>query len=92
MHLACHRKTGLGTAASRLPHHRAFQKNLLILSDTGELQLVKADPKKFQLKGRFQAVGRTTRTCPALADGFAYIKGPRQLVCVDLRAVTPWYA
>ena len=63
-----------------------FQDNLLILSDTGELQLAKASPKGFQSKGRFQAVGRTTRTYPALADGFAYIKGPRQLICVDLRA------
>jgi outer membrane protein assembly factor BamB len=63
-----------------------FGDNFLILSDNGELQLAKASPKGFKLKGRVQAVGRTTRSYPAIADGFAYIKGPRTLVCVDLRA------
>ncbi|MEY2407943.1 MAG: outer membrane protein assembly factor BamB [Verrucomicrobiota bacterium] len=63
-----------------------FKDNLLILIDTGELQLAKASPKGFKTEGRVQVVGRTTRSYPAIADGFAYIKGPRQLVCVDLRA------
>lgn len=57
----------------------------VILSDTGELQLATATPKEFKIKHRAQVVGRTTRSYPALVDGFAYIKGPRQLVCVDLR-------
>lgn len=57
----------------------------VILSDTGELQLATATPKEFKIKHRAQVVGRTTRSYPALADGFAYIKGPKQLVCVDLR-------
>jgi outer membrane protein assembly factor BamB len=57
----------------------------VILSDTGELQLASATPKAFKIKHRTQIVGRTTRSYPAIADGFAYIKGPRQLVCVDLR-------
>lgn len=51
-----------------------FKNNLLILSDTGELQLVKADPKKFQLKGRFQARGAHPRTYPALAAVPALLK------------------
>ena len=63
-----------------------FGDNLLILSDSGELQLAKASLKGFKPAGRVQVVGRTTRSYPAIADGFAYIKGPRQLVCVDLRA------
>ena len=58
----------------------------VILSDTGELQLASATPKEFKIKHRAQIVGRTTRSYPAIADGFAYIKAPRQLVCVDLRA------
>lgn len=61
-------------------------KNLLILYDTGELHLVEANPKAFKSLTRLQVVGRTTRSYPALADGFAYVKGPRKLVCVDLRA------
>lgn len=63
-----------------------FGDHLLILSDRGELMLAKASPKEFKVTSRFQAVGRTTRNYPALADGFAYIKGPRKLVCLDLRA------
>ena len=58
--------------------------NLLILCDTGELQLAQASSKEFKVKSRVQVVGRTTRNYPALADGFAYIKGPRKLVCLDL--------
>ena len=63
-------------------------KNLLILFDSGELQLVEANPKEFKVKARMQAVGRVTRSYPAIADGFVYIKGPKKLVCVDLRAQT----
>ena len=58
----------------------------VILSDTGELQLATATPAAFKIKHRAQVVGRTTRSYPAIAGGFAYIKGPKQLVCVDLRA------
>ena len=54
--------------------------------DAGELQLAKASPKEFRVKSRFQVVGRTTRSYPAIGDGYVYVKGPRKLVCVDLRA------
>jgi len=57
----------------------------VILSDTGELQLAVGTPKEFKIKQRVQLVGRPTRSYPAIADGLAYIKGPKQLVCVDLR-------
>lgn len=57
----------------------------VILSDSGELQLANVNPKEFKIKHRAQIVGRTTRSYPAIADGFGYIKGPRQCVCVDLR-------
>lgn len=60
-------------------------ENLLILSDSGELQLAAASPKGFKIKSRAQIVGRTTRNYPAIADGFAYVRGPRKLVCLDLR-------
>jgi len=60
--------------------------NLLILSDSGELLLAKANPKEFQVKSRAQIVGRTTRSYPAIVDGVVYIKGPKKLVALDLRA------
>ena len=65
-----------------------FGSNLLILSENGELQLARASPKEFRVKSRVQVVGRTTRSYPALADGFAFIKGARKLVCMDLRTKT----
>lgn len=60
-------------------------EQLLILSETGELQLAVATPTEFRIRQRAQVVGRPTRSYPAIAAGFAYIKGPRQLVCLDLR-------
>src|SRR5438445_805002 len=60
--------------------------NLLILSDSGELQLAKASPSEFKIKARAQVVGRTTRSYAAIADGLVFVKGPRKLVCLDLRA------
>jgi len=59
--------------------------DLLILSDTGELQLAKASPKEFKIKARAQVVGRTTRSYAASADGFVFVTDPRKLVCLDLR-------
>ena len=60
--------------------------NLLILYDTGELVLAELNPIRFKPRARMQVVGRTTRSYPAIADGFVYVKGPKTLVCVDLRA------
>jgi outer membrane protein assembly factor BamB len=62
-----------------------FDDHLLILSDNGELQLAALSPQGFKVKGRVQVVGRTTRSYPAIADGLAFIKGPKALACVDLR-------
>ena len=60
--------------------------NLILLLDTGELVLGKATPRGFQVKSRVQAVGRPVRSYPAIADGYVFIKGPKELVCLDLRA------
>jgi hypothetical protein len=31
-------------------------------------------------------VGRTTRNYPAVVDGWVFVRGPKKLVCLDLRA------
>ena len=59
--------------------------DLLVLTDRGELLLAKADPGRFSIQSRAQVTGRTTRSYPAIADGYVYIRGPRQLLCLDLR-------
>ena len=62
-------------------------ENLLLFLDTGELQLAKASPKGFKTSSRAQIVGKPARSYPAIADGYVFVKGPRTLVCVDLRGV-----
>ena len=57
-------------------------EHILMLMDTGELVLAMATPKGLQIKSRAQIVGRPTRSYPAIVDGFAYIKGPKELVCL----------
>ena len=59
--------------------------DLLILHDTGELALARATSKGVQIKCRAQVVGRPARSYPAIVDGYAFVKGPRELVCLDLR-------
>lgn len=61
-------------------------ENLLILAERGELLLAKASPKEFKVKARAQITSRTTRSYPALADGYLFVKGPRKLICLDLRS------
>ena len=61
-------------------------ENLLMLMDTGELVLARATPKGLQIKSRAQVVGQPARSYPAIVDGYACIKGPKELVCLDLRA------
>jgi len=60
-------------------------ENLLMLLDTGELVLARATPKGLEIKSRAQIVGRPARSYPAIVDGYAFIKGPKELVCLDLR-------
>ena len=59
--------------------------DLLIITDQGELMLVAADPTKCIIKTRAQVTRRYTRNFPAIANGLVYVKGPRKLVCLDLR-------
>jgi len=61
-------------------------ENLLISLDTGELLLARATPKGLQIKSRAQIAGKPTRSYPAIADGYAFLRGPKTLVCLDLRA------
>ncbi len=58
-------------------------KNLLLLTETGELVLVAADPKEFKELGRVQVCGANWCN-PAYADGKLYLRDARELICVDL--------
>jgi outer membrane protein assembly factor BamB len=78
-------QTGLIRAAG----DRAFAtlivmgKNVLMLTDGGELVLFAAQPARFEAAGRTQACGATW-CAPAYADGSLYLRDAKTLFCLDL--------
>ncbi len=60
-------------------------KNVLMLSDAGELILFAADPQSYSEAGRTQVSGNNWCN-PAYADGRLYLRDARELLCVDLIA------
>ena len=61
----------------------ALPKNLLALTDTGELVLLAAQPGEYSELGRVQVCGRTWNF-PACANGRLYVRDARDLICFDL--------
>jgi outer membrane protein assembly factor BamB len=60
---------------------------LIVLSDQGELSVVKATPDRFELLARTQAVGGKCWTTPILAQGRIYVRNSKgELVCLDVRS------
>jgi outer membrane protein assembly factor BamB len=70
---------GFGDYASVM----AFQDKLLVMSDAGELRLLKADPTKYDELGRLQACGKTW-SYPAYTDGKLYVRDGAKLFAVEL--------
>ncbi len=58
-------------------------KNILTLTDGGELVLFAADPAGYRELGRTQACG-VTWCNPAYADGRLYLRDAKELVCLEL--------
>ena len=61
----------------------AIGKNLLVLTDLGELVLVAANPDKYVELGRQQICGKTW-SFPAFADGRLYVRDTKELQCLEL--------
>jgi outer membrane protein assembly factor BamB len=61
----------------------ALGKNLLLLTETGTLVLVAADPAEYKELGRAQVCGANWCN-PAYADGRLYLRDARELICLDL--------
>ena len=62
----------------------AAEKQLVILTEKGELVIAPASPNGFEPTARGQILGATTRAIPALADGRLYARDGKNLVCIDL--------
>jgi hypothetical protein len=56
---------------------------LLVLSESGQLTLLAANPEKYTELGRMQVCGNTW-SFPAYADGKLFVRDARQLLCLDL--------
>jgi outer membrane protein assembly factor BamB len=66
--------------------HAAFivmGKNILTLTDGGQLVLFAADPKEFKEIGTLQVCGKTWCN-PAFSDGKLVLRDARELMCVEL--------
>lgn len=57
---------------------------LLVLSDKGEVSVVRARPEKYELVTRFQGIGGKCWTPPSLAGGRLYLRNAAgEVVCLD---------
>ena len=59
-------------------------EHLVILSEKGEIALVKASPKSFQQIARIPALTGKTWNNPAIAGGHLYIRNSSEMVCYDI--------
>ena len=59
-------------------------KELLVLTERGELLRAPAQPGAFRPTARAQLMGATVRAYPALANARLYARNGRQLVCAQV--------
>lgn len=78
-------KTGYLTSDASHAHASmmVMGKNILMLSDLGELVLFAADPKEFKEISRVKICG-TTWCNPPYVDGRLYVRDGKELQCIEL--------
>ena len=60
--------------------------NLIVITDTGELVLVKATPDQFSELARFQAIEGKTWNYPAIAGGRLLVRNANQMAAYNIAA------
>jgi outer membrane protein assembly factor BamB len=78
-------KDGLFTSAAGKAHagFLVAGRNLLVLTDAGELMLIVCDPTQYRESGRVQVCGANWCN-PAYADGRIYVRDGKELLCAIL--------
>ena len=59
--------------------------HLIIVSEEGDLALVKATPDEYQELARFEAIPGKTWNVPAMAEGLLLVRNQTEMVAYDLR-------
>jgi hypothetical protein len=63
---------------------------LLVVSESGEMVLLAANPERHEELGRFQAIEGKTWNHPVIAHGRIYVRNAEQMACFELeRTATP---
>src|SRR5688572_24987187 len=78
-------QAGFGLGKKDYASTIATGKNLLVLTEDGNLLLLEANPSKYSELGRVQVCGNTW-SHPAYADGKLFVRDGRALQCIDLLA------
>lgn len=63
------------------------QSLLVVISDTGQVVLLAADPDSHRELGRFQAINGKTWNHPVIAGGRLYARNAEEMACYDLPAM-----
>lgn len=61
-------------------------KEILVLTERGELVRISSSPKNFNVLQRSKVTREEVRAFPALAHGRFYFRGEKKLICIDLNA------
>lgn len=62
---------------------------LIVLSESGELVLLAADPEGHKELGRYQAIEGKTWNHPVIAQGRLYVRNGTEMACLELPPATP---